>query len=243
MKNKEIKIFIKCLINNQTYEMDVDRSIKVYELKKKIENKVNFPINEKLMIKNIKRRNPICLNDESLTLYEYHIKNDGSIIIGKTDVKGVSDDFANLNEEFIRKDKVLSSDSNVPDWRCVGKGINLYGICQQDRCVANGKQVIMHVYSEEYDVVNESFMGICPMCKKHFDLDTCSFYMCDFKCEGKYFDKKKDEWVDLPDEIRSTSGGKDFYFDYKKVVEGKEAELKYKKLKLKVVRFHDANDK
>ena len=101
----------------------------------------------------------------------------------------------------------------------------------------------MNANSKEYDVVNESFMGICPMCHKHFDLDTCSFFMCDFKCEGKYFDKKKDEWVDLPDEIRSTSDRKDYYFNYQKVVEVKEGKVKYKKLILKIIRYHDANDK
>ena len=100
----------------------------------------------------------------------------------------------------------------------------------------------MNVKSKEYDVVNESFMGICPMCHKHFDLDTCSFFMCDYKREGIYFDKEKDDWVYLPGEINSTSGGKDFYFDYQKVVRGKEGKVKYKKLILKVIRYHDAND-
>ena len=72
------------------------------------------------------------------------------------------------------------------------------------------------------------------MCKKHFDLDTCSFY----KCIGTYFDRKKDEWIDLPDEVRETSAGKDFYYDYKKVVEGQNGVVKYKKLILKVVCYH-----
>ena len=126
----------------------------------------------------------------------------------------------------------------IPKWRTIGKGINLYGICQNNNCVAKGKQVIKHVDSKEYDVYNEGFMGICPICGKHFDLDTCSFYMCDYKCEGTYFDYSKDDWVDLPDIIQKTSGGKDFYYDYKKTVRGKEGKIKYKKLKLKVIDFH-----
>ena len=231
----------------KNFELEVERSIKVYELKKKIENKLGFVIHSHLMLKKAHRRNSISLNDENLTLDECHIKNGDIIIIGKTDVKGGGggpDEFANLSKEFIRKDEVLSSDSkNVPDWRSVGPGINLYGICEQKNCVANGKQVIMHVYSNEFDVIKESFMGICPMCHKHFDLDTCSFFKCDYKTEGTYFDKKKDEWVDLPGEIESTSDRKDFYFDFKKVVQGKDGKVKYKKLILKVVRYHDANDK
>ena len=242
--NKLITIRVKYLVSNEDFDLEVEKSIKVCDLKKLIENKLNISYKNKLLIKHKNRNVPTSLNDENLTLFESHIKNGDIIIIGKADVVGGGpDEFANLSDEFIRKDNVLSSDSNVPDWRCVAKGINLYGICQQDRCVAKGKQVIMNVNSKEYDVVNESFMGICPMYHKHFDLDTCSFYMCDFKCEGKYFDKKRDEWVDLPEEIRSTSDRKDYYFDYKKVVEGKDGKVKYKKLILKVIRYHDANDK
>ena len=242
--NKLITIYVKYLVSNEEFDLEVEKSIKVCDLKKLIEKKLNISYINKLLIKHKNRAIPSPLNDENLTLFESHFKNGDTIIIGKADaVGGGPDEFANLSEEFIRKDNVLSSDSNVPDWRCVAKGINLYGICQHDRCVAKGKQVIMNANSKEYDVVNESFMGICPMCHKHFDLDTCSFFMCDYKCEGKYFDKKKDEWVDLPDEIKSTSDRKDYYFDYQKVVEGKEGKVKYKKLILKVIRYHDANDK
>ena len=244
-ENKTKTIYIKYLRDvKKNFELEVERSIKVYELKKKIENKLGIAIGY-LMLKKNPRCNPISLNDENLTLEQCHIRNGVEIIVDQTGPRGGGpDEFANLSKEFIRKDEVLSSDSkNVPDWRSVGPGINLYGICEQENCVAKGKQVIMHVYSNEFDVIKESFMGICPMCHKHFDLDTCSFFKCDYKTEGTYFDKKKDEWVDLPGEIENTSDGKDFYFDYKKVVQGKDGKVKYKKLILKVVRYHDANDK
>ena len=245
-ENKTKTIYIKYLRDvKKNFELEVERSIKVYELKKKIENKLGIAIHNHLMLKKAHRINSISLTDENLTLDKCRITNGDEIIIVNTDVVGGGpDEFANLSKEFIRKDEVLSSDSkNVPDWRSVGPGINLYGICEQENCVAKGKQVIMHVYSNEFDVIKESFMGICPMCHKHFDLDTCSFFKCDYKTEGTYFDKKKDEWVDLPGEIENTSDGKDFYFDYKKVVQGKDGKVKYKKLILKVVRYHDANDK
>ena len=147
--------------------------------------------------------------------------------------------FANLSDEFLRKDDVAHNNPNIPKWRTIGKGINLYGICNYNSCKAKGKQVIMHVKSDEYDVYNEGFLGICPMCKKHFDLDTCSFYKCDYKCVGTYFDKSEDTWVDLPGNVQKTSGGKDFYYDFNKPVRGKEGKVKYKKLILKVVSYHD----
>ena len=75
------------------------------------------------MIKHKNRRNYFSLNNESLTLYECHIHNDDIITVGMSSVAGGGgpDEFANLSEEFIRKDEVLSSDSNAPDWRVVGR--------------------------------------------------------------------------------------------------------------------------
>ena len=183
----------------------------------------------------------ICSN---FTFKEIGIYSDSRIFINNQAISGgggeESNRFANLSEEFIRKDNVSEYNPNIPKWRTIGKGINLYGICQNSNCVAKGKQVIKHVDSKEYDVYNEGFMGICPMCNKHFDLDTCSFYHCDYKCEGTYFDKSKDNWVDLPGDIQKTSGGKDFYYDYNKPVRGKEGKVKYKKLVLKVIQYHDS---
>ena len=176
------------------------------------------------------------------TFREIGLTYDAIIVVSRQAISGGGGDmnrFANLSDEFLRKDDVAHNNPNIPDWRTIGKGINLYGICNYNSCKAKGKQVIMHVKSDEYDVYNEGFMGICPMCKKHFDLDTCSFYKCDYKCVGTYFDKSEDTWVDLPGNVQKTSGGKDFYYDFNKPVRGKEGKVKYKKLILKVVNYHD----
>ena len=176
------------------------------------------------------------------TFREIGLTCDCRITIINPAVAGGGEDmnrFANLSDEFLRKKDVAHNDPNIPDWRTIGKGINLYGICNYSGCEAKGKQVIMHVESDEYDVYNEGFLGICPMCKKHFDLDTCSFYKCDYKCVGTYFDKSEDTWVDLPGNVQKTSDGKIFYYDFNKPVRGKEGKVKYKKLILKVVSYHD----
>ena len=62
MKNQEIKIFIKYLPTDETDEMKVDKSIKVYELTKKIENKLNISIGieRKLMLKKEKKKKSDC---------------------------------------------------------------------------------------------------------------------------------------------------------------------------------------
>ena len=43
------------------------------------------------------------------------------------------------------------------------------------------------------------------MCKTHFNVDACSFYKCDYKCEGIYFDKMMGRWIDLPGNVQETS--------------------------------------
>ena len=175
------------------------------------------------------------------TFQEIGLTYDTRIFVSNQGKAGGGEDmnrFANLSDEFLRKDEVSENDPNIPKWRTIGKGINLYGICNYNSCRAKGKKVIMHVKSDEYDVYNEGFMGVCPMCKKHFDLDTCSFYKCDYKCVGTYFDKSEDTWVNLPGNVKKTSGGKIFYYDFNKPVRGKEGKVKYKKLILKVVGYH-----
>jgi len=181
----------------------------------------------------------LCSNQ---TFSEIGINNDCTLDLISRNCEGGSgndyDTFANLSDEFIKRLDV-SDDDNIPDWKTVGKGINLHGICLNQNCEANGKQVINHIDAKEYNIIDEGFMGICPMCEKHFDLDTCSFYECDYKVIGTYFDKFDDEWVDLPDKIKKTNRGKLFYYDYTKNVRGKEGKVKYKRLILKVIDYHD----
>ena len=176
------------------------------------------------------------------TFSEIGINKDCSLFFNTQGISGGGgseyNTFANLSDEFIKRLDV-SDDDNIPDWRTVGKGINLHGICLNQNCVANGKQVINHIDAKEYNITDEGFMGICPMCGKHFDLDTCSFYKCDYKVIGTYFDKFDDKWVDLPDKIQKTNGGKVFYYDYTKNVRGKEGKVKYKRLILIVINYHD----
>ena len=180
--------------------------------------------------------------DNIITFWEIGLKNNAEVMITTQLIIGGCENmcrFVNLSKEFIRKDEVSDNVPNIPKWRAIGKGINLYVICKNDNCEAKGNQVIMHVESKKYDVYNEGFMGICPICKKHFDLDTCSFYMCNYKFEGAYFNKSIDDWVDLPGNVQKTCEGKDFYYDFNKPVRGKEGKVKYKKLILKVVSYHD----
>ena len=226
-----MKITCKLGTNNIKVEVSPNDQLNILLTKLNIKNKATK------FIFGGKTYDMVCIQ----TFREIGLTCDCRITIINPAVAGGGEDmnrFANLSDEFLRKKDVAHNDPNIPDWRTIGKGINLYGICNYSGCEAKGKQVIMHVESDEYDVYNEGFMVICPMCKKHFDLDTCSFYKCDYKCVGTYFDKSEDTWVDLPGNVKKTSEGKIFYYDFNKPVRGKEGKVKYKKLILKVVSYH-----
>ena len=234
---------LKIIISNDSEEpfmIEIDESKTLLDLKKLIAKNFNSLYTGFIILNGNEALNS---NSNNKKLKDLNIKRILRICNIYLPAGDLPNEFANLSEEFIRMDTVSSyNKSNIPDWRTVGRGINLYGICQRNECKAYGKQVIMPVNSKEYDIIKESFMGVCPMCHKHFDLDTCSFYLCDFKCEGTYFDNKKDEWVDLPNKVWKTSMGFDYYFDYEKIVPGKKGKVKYKKLILKVINYHDTED-
>ena len=216
--------------------LEVDKSITIGELRKLFDSKGGDSVNNQWKCEGE------ILSDDNQRLQDVKgFDSEGMTISVTSNVRGGGADtntFVNLSDEFVTKRNV-SYDDSIPDWRCVTKGINLYGICENSRCEAKGEEVIMRVYGSKFDLYEKSFMGICPMCGKHFDLDTCGFYYCDYKCEGTYFDKEKDDWIDLPEDIKKTSDNKISKYDPEKVVEGKQGKVKYKKLILKVVKYHD----
>ena len=93
-------IQVKYLPTDKIFELEIDSSMKIYEVKKKIEEILNTKINNKLMISRIGRRNMTNLSDENLSVFDSHIHNNDQIVIAKENVVGGGspDEFANLSE-------------------------------------------------------------------------------------------------------------------------------------------------
>ena len=230
-----IKVIIKDPYDN-TIEFVVDRSITIGELRNLYSSKGGEGSSQ------MKISGEIISDDKRLEDYIFNKNSKKITICCVNAVRGGGDTnvFANLSDDYITQSNVTKfNDPRIPDWRVVAKGINLYGICENSKCKAKGKQVIMNVESKEIDLYKENFMGKCPMCGKHFDLDTCGFYFCDYKLEGSYFDKEVDDWVNLPEDTKSTRDQKESYYDPSKIVEGKQSKVKYNKLILKVINIHN----
>ena len=81
-------IYVKYLVTGKEDEVTVSDTETVSNLKKKIEDLLGVTLVNKLMIKHKGKRNQQSLSDEALTISEARVKNNDTITIGKSDVKG-----------------------------------------------------------------------------------------------------------------------------------------------------------
>ena len=81
-------IYIKDMSNDKEYELEVEETLKISELKTKIETLVGRSIESNLLIQKNKRGNPTSVSDPEKTIKEAHIPSRSTIIIGKTLAKG-----------------------------------------------------------------------------------------------------------------------------------------------------------
>ena len=98
-----ITIFVKYLLTGQEYEISIDVSKKVKDLKKEIEELISRKIMNKLMVKRKTKRSMTNLNDENASLKECRIQNGDMIIVVKTNVLGGGGDSSeqvNTGESF-----------------------------------------------------------------------------------------------------------------------------------------------
>lgn len=77
-------IYIKDLSNDKEYELSVEETLKISELKTKIEGLVGRQIESNLLIQKNKRGNPTSVSDQTKTIKEAHIPSGSTVIVGKT---------------------------------------------------------------------------------------------------------------------------------------------------------------
>jgi len=96
-------------------------------------------------------------------------------------------DFVNV-EKGIVKDLKFSKDA--PKWRKVKEGLNIFGICKDNKeCEAFKKEVIYTTNMTENGLnfnLNEEILNIkCPICKKIIRPKTCGFWQCEYQFQGR----------------------------------------------------------
>ena len=120
----------------------------------------------------------------------------------------------------------LSSDG--PFYRTVTKGINLFGICKNKKCLAYRKEVIHRFGFGSFNLNDENDDVVCPVCECLLPIDTCGFLNCKYSYIGKKFENDKIEKVEY-----SNVNYKTDEIDY--FLKGKNNENKSKWIELKII--------
>ena len=93
-------------------------------------------------------------------------------------------------------------------YRITEKGINIYGICKGNNCIAKDKEVIVPIQNKFFDLIKEKYDLKCPKCSNIIIPKTVGFRDCEYQISGKKYenDKVEDfcfkERADSPDEIK-----------------------------------------
>ena len=82
----------------------------------------------------------------------------------------------------------------APSYRMVMKGINIYGICKNKRCIAFNEEVIYPLYNKKrFDLIEEKYDLECPECGNVIMPRTVGFYLCNYKIKGVKYQNDKNE--------------------------------------------------
>ena len=102
---------------------------------------------------------------------------------------GVGVEFADVSSADSLKRKGWSK--SAPAWRVVTEsGLCLEGVCQNEKCSANGEHVIMNHGCCEFDLIEDRHKCQCPICRQQVIPTTCGFNNCRWKWVGRKIDQQ-----------------------------------------------------
>ena len=145
---------------------------------------INFP---KKFLLIIKKDDEEIKKDENQLLYF----DDKEIIILKdiSYLENLTLDYFNIDDiNNLINIKPIFDDKNIPLWRIVFPGINLWGECTNKNCDAYNQIVAYFVESNELNLIENNKMK-CPICNTEFN---CS-NICFFNCYYNYYGKKRNQ--------------------------------------------------
>ena len=153
------------------------------------ENTFNFVSYEGESQKECIERLSSIFND-SITLSNPFRSMNNIIVFSKTITGGgPSIEFADISKG---KTKVLKFSKSAPSWRKVKKGLNIFGICLNDKCKAHNKEVVyipkndnFKNYEHEFNLNDNIEYIKCPECYKIIKVKTCGFWKCEYQFKGK----------------------------------------------------------
>lgn len=146
------------------------------ELMKKIESTgISLPKKIQLMINERELK-------ENEGIYKFS-ENDTLKIRESINLEGFAFKMEEIKEEKFIKETV-TEDDKIPYWLTVYPGLNLLGICPNEKCEAYMKDVIYHVNKNKYDLCENGGIMLCPVCKNQFQLKNVCLYHCYYNYYG-----------------------------------------------------------
>ena len=83
-----------------------------------------------------------------------------------------------------------------PDYRTISKGLNLYGLCKNEGCIAYKKEVICMmkgVTEFDFNNVDQAETVKCPKCNKKIESRNCGFYECKYSFHAEKYNEEEDD--------------------------------------------------
>ena len=128
--------------------------------------------------------------DPNKTLRDYNIATGSIINVKETNNVlgrgGFCFKFTDLSKKMYSECPLTET---APVYRYITKGINIYGICKSEKCIAHNQEVICPLEGiKRFDLIGERENLKCPSCRGLIEPKTVGFYLCNYKIKGKNFE-------------------------------------------------------
>ena len=175
-------------LTGKTVSIEVTENLTVRDFKARIQEKEGTPLDQqRLVVRGVQI-------EDDWTLEECGIEPDDFICL-VTRLRGggiapppVGVEFADVSSADSLKRKGWSK--SAPPWRVARPGLCLEGVCQNEKCSANGEHVIMNHSYCEFDLIEDRRKCECPICHKQVIPTTCGFNNCRWKWVGRKIDQQ-----------------------------------------------------
>ena len=171
------------MITGKSIRIKVTDNLTVWDLKTRIQDKEGIPLDQQRLIvhgfqmedgNNLEEYNG--LEPDATVHLVLRLRGGGGAMMGV--------EFADVSSA----DSLKKQDWSVlaPPWRVVSQpGLCLEGVCQNEKCPANGQHVIMNHGYGVFDLIEDRHKCKCPICWKQVIPTTCAFNNCRWKWVGR----------------------------------------------------------